>query len=142
MTPALRWAGMRAILMFHHCEGQSHKTVSTNHNLLKRKESRSGIEPRPFCLPVRFTAGPHRLTDGYGGTRLEPKTSPSVTAGLTVTPDLVDLVSRTTRAGSFNSCPLSKKRHASRGELGPLWLLCEALSVANKVKSKSGLPAL
>ena len=30
MTPALRWAAMRA--MFHNCEGQSHKTVSTDHN--------------------------------------------------------------------------------------------------------------
>ena len=27
MTPALRWAAMRAILMFHNCEEQSHKTV-------------------------------------------------------------------------------------------------------------------
>ena len=32
MTPALRWAAMRAILMFINCEGQSHKTVFTNHN--------------------------------------------------------------------------------------------------------------
>ena len=32
MTSALRWAVMRAILMFHNSEGQSHKTVSTNHN--------------------------------------------------------------------------------------------------------------
>ena len=32
MTPALRWAVMRAILMFHNCEGQSHKTVSTDYN--------------------------------------------------------------------------------------------------------------
>ena len=31
MIPALRWAAMR-ILMFHNCEGQSHKTVSTDHN--------------------------------------------------------------------------------------------------------------
>ena len=31
---------------------QSHKTVSTNHNLLKRKESRSGIEPKSFRLPA------------------------------------------------------------------------------------------
>ena len=29
MTPALRWAAMRPTLMFHNCEGQSHKTVST-----------------------------------------------------------------------------------------------------------------
>ena len=32
MTYALRWAVMRAILIFHNCEGQSHKTVSTDHN--------------------------------------------------------------------------------------------------------------
>ena len=31
---------------------------------LKRRESRSGIEPRPFCLPAeRLTARPHRLTN-------------------------------------------------------------------------------
>ena len=30
---------------------------------LKRKETRSGIEPRPFCLPAqRLTARPNRLT--------------------------------------------------------------------------------
>ena len=28
----LRWAAMRAILMFHNCEGQSHKTMSTDHS--------------------------------------------------------------------------------------------------------------
>ena len=34
-------------------DGQSHKRVSTNHNLfLKRKNSRSGIEPRSFRLPA------------------------------------------------------------------------------------------
>ena len=31
MTSALRWAAMRAILMFHNCEEQSHKTVSRDH---------------------------------------------------------------------------------------------------------------
>ena len=30
-TSALRWAAMRAILMFRNCEGQSHKTVSIDH---------------------------------------------------------------------------------------------------------------
>ena len=36
--------------------------MSTNHNL-KRKESRSGIEPRSFRLPAyRLTARPNRLT--------------------------------------------------------------------------------
>ena len=33
MTSALRWAAMRAILLFHNCEGQNHETVSTDHNL-------------------------------------------------------------------------------------------------------------
>ena len=37
MTSALRWAAMRAILMFHNCERQSHKTVSTGHNLFEEK---------------------------------------------------------------------------------------------------------
>ena len=32
MTSVLRWAAMRAILLFHNCEGQSHKAVSTEHN--------------------------------------------------------------------------------------------------------------
>ena len=42
-------------------DGQSHRTVSTNHNHLKRKESRSGIEPRSFRLPpCRLTARPNR----------------------------------------------------------------------------------
>ena len=32
MTYALRWAATRVILMFHNCEGQSHKTKPTDHN--------------------------------------------------------------------------------------------------------------
>ena len=28
MIPALRWAAMRAILLIHNCEGQSHKTTT------------------------------------------------------------------------------------------------------------------
>ena len=36
MTPALRCAAMRSILMFYR-EGQTHKTVSTNHNLCRRE---------------------------------------------------------------------------------------------------------
>ena len=34
MTSALRWAAMSAILMFYfYCEGQTHKTESTDRNL-------------------------------------------------------------------------------------------------------------
>ena len=42
MTSALRWAAMRVILMFHNCERQSHKTVSTDHNF--RSERRAGAD--------------------------------------------------------------------------------------------------
>ena len=38
MTPTLRRAAVRAIFKcFINCEGQSHKTVSTNHNLFEEK---------------------------------------------------------------------------------------------------------
>ena len=59
MTPALRWAAMRAILMFHNCEGQSHKTVSTDYNFWREKESRSRFEPRSFSVLTSLT--PYRL---------------------------------------------------------------------------------
>ena len=53
MTLALRWAATRVILMFHYCEGQSHKTVSTNHNFfLKEKERRKWNRAGAFCLPA------------------------------------------------------------------------------------------
>ena len=32
MIPALRWAVMRTILMFHYGEGQSQKSASTDYN--------------------------------------------------------------------------------------------------------------
>ena len=50
MTPALRWAAMRAILMFHNCEGQSQKTVSTDHNLFEEKGEPKRY--RPEVLPL------------------------------------------------------------------------------------------
>jgi len=37
------------------------KTVSANHNLFEEKGSRSGLEPKPLCLPAqRLTARPNR----------------------------------------------------------------------------------
>ena len=45
-------------------DGQSHRTVSTNYNIfLKRKESRSGIEPRPSAYQ------PNALPLGQTGSR-------------------------------------------------------------------------
>ena len=58
MTSALRWAAMRAILMvFHNCEGQSHKTVSTDHNLFEEegepKRYRTEVLPLTSLTPYR-----------------------------------------------------------------------------------------
>ena len=64
MTPALRWAAMKAILMFHNCEEQSHKTVSTDHRFWRerRAEADSNRGPsayQPNVLPLGQT-GSHR----------------------------------------------------------------------------------
>ena len=49
----IRWAAMRAILMFHNCEGQIKSRDSVHRpQLLKTKENRSRFEPRSFCLPA------------------------------------------------------------------------------------------
>ena len=61
MTSALRWAVVRAILTFHKCEGQSHKTVSTDHNFgsERRAEADSNRGPsayQPTALPPGQTA--------------------------------------------------------------------------------------
>ena len=60
MTSALRWAAMRAILIFHNCEGRSHKTVSTGHNFWreKRVEADSNRGPsayQPNAVPLGQT---------------------------------------------------------------------------------------
>ena len=61
MTSALRWAAMRAILMCHNCEGQSHKTVSTNHNFYEEKGEPKQL--RTEVLPLtNLTPRPNRLT--------------------------------------------------------------------------------
>ena len=61
--PALRWAAMRAILMFHHLWGTKSQDSVHRPQLLKRKEGRSGFEPRSFRLPAyRLTARPNRLS--------------------------------------------------------------------------------
>ena len=60
MTPALRWAATRAILMFHNCEGQSHKKASTDHNLWK--ERRAGADSnRGSSAHHLFATRPNRL---------------------------------------------------------------------------------
>ena len=55
---------MRAILMFHNCEGQSQKTVSTDHNIWRerRAEADSNRGPsayQPNALPLGQT-GSHK----------------------------------------------------------------------------------
>ena len=62
MISALRWAAMRAILMFQlGSDGQSHRTMSTNHNLFeergepKRVSNRGPSAYQPNALPLGQT---------------------------------------------------------------------------------------
>ena len=62
MIPALRWAAMRAILMFSvGSDEQSHRTVSTNHNLFWRERKAEAVSNRgpsayqPNALPLGQT---------------------------------------------------------------------------------------
>ena len=57
MTSELRWAAMRAILIFHNCEGQSHNALSTDHNIWRERRaeadsSRSPSAYQPNALPL------------------------------------------------------------------------------------------
>ena len=52
LTPALRWAAMRDILMFHNCRGTKSQDSVHRPQLLKRKESRSGFEPKPLLTSL------------------------------------------------------------------------------------------
>ena len=59
MTSALRWAAMRAILMFHNCEGQSHKTVSTDHNFCRERTAEA--DSNRGQPAKRLTTRPNRV---------------------------------------------------------------------------------
>ena len=57
---------MRAILMFHNCDGQSHKTVSTDHTFWRerRAEADSNRGPsayQPNALPLGQTVSQSQL---------------------------------------------------------------------------------
>ena len=52
MTSALRWEVMRAILMFHNFEGQSHKTVSTDHNFRRERRAEAVSNRGPNRLAI------------------------------------------------------------------------------------------
>ena len=67
MIPALRWAAMRAVLIFHNCEGQSHKTVSTDHNFWNERraeaDSNRGLSAyQPNALLLGQTGSQSQIT--------------------------------------------------------------------------------
>ena len=64
MTSALRWAAMRANLMFLNCEGQSHKTASTDHNLWSERRAEADSNRGPSAYQ------PTTLTLGQTGPRM------------------------------------------------------------------------
>ena len=71
MTPAWRWAAVRAILMFHNCEGQSHKTVSTDHNFWRERTAKADSNRgpsayQPSTLPLGQTDSRGFVDSGLG----------------------------------------------------------------------------
>ena len=63
MIPALRWAAMRVMLMFQYEVMDSHKTVSTNHNLSEKKGQpkryRTEVLPLTSLTPYRWAKPAH-----------------------------------------------------------------------------------
>ena len=57
MIPALRWAAMRAILMFHNCEEQSRKTVSMQTTTFNEKGEPKQIRTE---VPLLTSLMPYR----------------------------------------------------------------------------------
>ena len=59
---------MKAILRFHNCEGQSHKTVSTDHNFWRERRAEAGLKQGP-------TYQPNALPLGQTGSQSDTHTS-------------------------------------------------------------------
>ena len=55
---------MRAILMFHNCEGQSHETVSPDHNLRRERRAEAYLNSGPSAYQ------PNALPLGQTGTQV------------------------------------------------------------------------
>ena len=57
---------MRAILIFHNCEGQSHKAMSTDHNFLRKRVeadlNRGPTAYQPNALPLGQTGSLTRIS--------------------------------------------------------------------------------
>ena len=71
MTSVLRWAAMRAILMFHNCEGQSRKTMPTDHNFWRQRRAKADSNRcpsayQPNALPLGQTGSQESTVSGRG----------------------------------------------------------------------------
>ena len=68
ITSALRSAAMRAILLFHYCEGRSHETVSTDHNFCRERRAEADSNRGPSAYQ------PNALPPGQTGSILRVRT--------------------------------------------------------------------
>ena len=86
MIPALRWAAMRAILMYQKevIDKVTRQCPQTT-TFLKRKESRSGIEPRSFRLLSVLYEETHQGRQPLNSYQ-EAKITPNELAPLLVAP--------------------------------------------------------
>ena len=102
---ALRWAAMRAILMFHNCEGQSYKTVSTDHYFWRERWAEADSNRGPFAyLPNARPA--HTFMFIHWGY----KTVPAVNWWHGVRPGLLWLDGSSSTAGGLFWFDISMKK--------------------------------
>ena len=63
MTPAVIWQWWEPFACFIHCEGQSSKTVPTDHNLWRERRAEAGLNQGPYgshfipCKTFRIYSG-------------------------------------------------------------------------------------
>ena len=146
MTSALRWAAIRAVLMFHNREGQSHKIVSTEHNFWRerRAEADSNLGPsayQPNTLPLGQTGSQHTILGDCPFNahpsityyrRLQEETRPAGLSLAAISARLLTLHKPTKLLPFRNTCDGKRKWN------GFEWFVCEVFERKCRVRDFVG----
>ena len=141
MICALRWAAMRTILMFHNCQGQSHKTVSTDHNTSEEKGEPKRIRTEVLLLtsltpyhqakPAHSSKGPQLTNGGEAGGGREDAATNRRGRNTKCTPLLIDIFST-----SIIYCPRQLDLRQGRQSGGPGAAPCFFLQLIERDHTK------
>ena len=143
MTSALRWAAMRAILVFHNCEGQSHKTASTDHSFWRERRAeadsnRSRSAYHPNALPLGHT-GSLQLRGTAEALFTTLKSEMTVHTKMEIALEIMCVgpcrsfskgtPSRVERGHLFQPCKVCLWRSCSSRKCASLWWRCASLGL-------------